>query len=70
MVKNFNPNASTIDEADMEREWKDSLRHTLGRAEIRFRQLNKSMFQPATTEETPSELSLALREYLRQRRAA
>jgi hypothetical protein len=69
-VKNFNPNASTIDEADMEREWKDSLRHTLGLAEARFRQLNHSTIHSAAADRAPSELSLALREYLRQRRAA
>jgi len=51
-------------------EWNESLRQTLGRAEARFRQLNHSTIHSTSTDQAPSELSLALREYLRQRRAA
>ena len=36
-VRNFDPHAPTIDEADMEREWEDSLKHRLTAAEAAFR---------------------------------
>jgi hypothetical protein len=46
------------------------LRLALGHAEARFRKMNHPTVQLTTTKQTPSELSLALRDYLRQRRAA
>ena len=72
------PNGSATRERLCDLLWSDrgpeqarsSLRQALGRAETRFRQLNHSTIHSATTEHAPSELSLALREYLRRRRAA
>jgi hypothetical protein len=69
-VKNFDPLALTIDEADMEREWQSSLRQALARAEARFRQLNHPETLTMTTKQRPSDLTLALRDYLRSKRAA
>jgi len=36
-VRNFNPDAATVDEADMEREWEECLRHRLAAAEAAYR---------------------------------
>ena len=62
-VRNFNPAAATVDEADMEREWEESLRHRLAAAETAYR-LHQRRRRAATAQLTvvkpPSPLALAL----------
>ena len=68
-VRNFDPNAPTIDEADMEREWEESLRHRLTAAEAAFRLHHRRRAGEQTTAiepPTPLALALAIRKKLSQ----
>ena len=60
-VRNFDPHAPTIDEADMEREWEDSLKHRLTAAESAFRLHHRRRAgEQFTIVEPPSPLAQAL----------
>jgi len=62
-VRNFNPDAATVDEADMEREWEECLRHRLTAAEAAYRlhhRRRRAAEGEFTVVEPPSPLALAL----------
>ena len=74
-VRDFDPSAPTIDERDMEREWEESLRHTLSAAEAAFRLRRRQRDRaadapPLALLEPPGELARAWAARKRQLRDA
>jgi hypothetical protein len=70
-VRNFDPHAATIDEADMEREWSESLRDRLQAAEASFRAHHLRARPPVPkTADEPSPLARALAMQRKLRMAA
>jgi len=59
-VRSFDPHAPTIDEAEMERAWEDSLCHQLAAAEAAFRLHHRAQGAQLSVVEPPSPLALAL----------